>query len=115
MQSKLPLDFSNRGTQKMFCIGLAKLRIRNTQTNLKFDIEAFNPFICKENLSKALMLSREFMNISADDEEIIFHSRKIVLIGKDEPVWKKKNSQDFDVTMGSRNGAEICELIGLFL
>ena len=27
----------------------------------------------------------------------------------------KKNNSEFDVTMGSYNGAEICELVGLFL
>ena len=43
------------------------------------------------------MFAREFINISTDDEAIITHSRKTVLIGKDEAVGKKKNSQDFDV------------------
>ena len=28
---------------------------------------------------------------------------------------KKKNNSEFDVTMGSYDGAELCELVGLFL
>ena len=30
-------------------------------------------------------------------------------------MWIKKNNSEFDVTMGSYDGAEICELVGLFL
>ena len=29
--------------------------------------------------------------------------------------WIKKQNADFDVTMGGYDGAEVCELIGLFL
>jgi hypothetical protein len=43
------------------------------------------------------------------------HARKSLLFHSKEP-WVKKNGQeDFDVTMGSFDGAEICELVGLFL
>ena len=45
----------------------------------------------------------------------IFHCRKSLLYLKDE-AWVKKSSNDcFDVTMGSYDGAEICELIGLLI
>ena len=33
---------------------------------------------------------------------------------KGEP-WNKTNGQLFDVTMGSYDGAEVCELVGLYL
>ena len=29
--------------------------------------------------------------------------------------WIKKNNSSFDVTMGSYDGAEVCELVGLFI
>ena len=29
--------------------------------------------------------------------------------------WKKKSESCFDVTKGSNNGAEVCELIGIFI
>ena len=30
-------------------------------------------------------------------------------------VWVKKDNPGFDVTMGSYDGAELCELVGLYL
>ena len=43
------------------------------------------------------------------------HCRKSLLFDN-ETAWTKKNhSSMFDVTMGSFDGAEVCELIGLFL
>ena len=33
---------------------------------------------------------------------------------EDEP-WIKKQSNNFDVTIGSYDGAEVCELIGIFM
>ena len=30
-------------------------------------------------------------------------------------IWEKKQSPDFDVTMGSYDGAECCEIVGLFI
>ena len=46
---------------------------------------------------------------------IIKHSRKLLLFHLDQS-WKKKDSNNcFDVTMGSFDGAEICELIGIYI
>ena len=42
------------------------------------------------------------------------HCRKSVLFG-DQSTWTKKNGNFFDVAMGSYDGAEICELVGLYL
>ena len=33
----------------------------------------------------------------------------------DGDVWEKKEEPSFDITMGSFDGAETCELVGLFL
>ncbi len=58
------------------------------------------------------------MSISRNDIEIINHARKSLLFsGNDEWVRKKENGASalFDVTMGSFDGAEVCELVGLFL
>ena len=43
------------------------------------------------------------------------HSRKCFLFESSGSIWVKKDNEDFDVTMGSYDGAEICELVGLFL
>ena len=44
----------------------------------------------------------------------IWHSRKSLLFS-DSSTWTKKDGKVFDVTMGSFDGAEICELVGLLL
>ena len=42
------------------------------------------------------------------------HSRKSLLFSNNE-IGVKKDNPDFDVTMGSFNRAEVCELVGLYL
>ena len=49
-----------------------------------------------------------------DEIKIIIHSRKSLLSYKKKP-WIKKDNPNFDVTQGSNDGAEISELVGLFL
>ena len=54
------------------------------------------------------------MVVKSKDRETIFHDRKSLLYNEGEP-WIKKQSNNFDVTMESYRGAEVCELIGLFI
>ena len=65
-------------------------------------------------LSKALDFAKEFSDITDTEIEIIMHARKSLLFSDGE-IWIKKGDELFDVTMGSFDGAEICELVGLFL
>ena len=46
---------------------------------------------------------------------MIFHCRRSLLFHDNEPWIKTDNNGDFDVTMGSYDGAELCELAGLFM
>ena len=46
---------------------------------------------------------------------IINHSRKSLIFHENEPWVKKEGNEDFDVTMGSNDGAEISELVGLLM
>ena len=51
---------------------------------------------------------------SDSDIRIIKHARKSLLFNN-RRAWTKKNSATaFDVTMGSFDGPEVCELVGLF-
>ena len=54
--------------------------------------------------------------LTLDDKIIktLLHARKLILFNKHE-VWVKKENPDFDVTMGSFDGLEVCELVGLYL
>ena len=55
------------------------------------------------------------IDISNENLRIIKHCRKSLLCNKQEP-WEKKNTDSyFDVTMGSYDGAEICESVGIYL
>ena len=75
---------------------------------VQFDIVDFYPSISEELLMKAINYAKGF---SQDDLGIIMHARKSLLFDKGT-AWSKKNSDNtFDVTMGSFDGAEVCEFV----
>ena len=55
-----------------------------------------------------------FISITNKGIEGIFHARKSLLYYNDEP-WVKKGESNFDVSMDAYDGAEVCELIGIFM
>ena len=82
---------------------------------IKFDIVEFYPSISEDLLNKALDFAEKFTSISPEERSTIMHARKSLLLNP-EAAWKKKDQEDlFDVTMGSLDGAEVCEVVGLFL
>ena len=82
---------------------------------IELDIAEFYPTITESILDTAISFARQHTNISNENLRIIKHCRKSLLYKKQEP-WKKKNTDScFDVTMGSYDGAEICELVGIYL
>ena len=58
---------------------------------------------------------RKFTNISTQELQIIMHSKRSLLFENDVAWVKKGDSGEFDVTMGSFDGAETCELVGLYI
>ena len=52
--------------------------------------------------------------ISKEDEEMILQCRKSFLFCDGQP-WTKIGNENFDVPMGSYDGAEVCELVGLYI
>ena len=52
--------------------------------------------------------------IQEADEEMILHCRRSFLFWEKQP-WTKIGPENFDVPMGSYDGAEICELVGLYI
>ena len=80
-----------------------------------FDIVDFYPSISEQLLDRAKSWAKQFTNITDRDVTIIKHTRKSLLFHQNR-AWSKRNSDNtFDVTMGSYDGAEVCELIGLFI
>ena len=81
---------------------------------IAFDIVNFYPSISQDLLDRALEFASAFIDIPAEDREIILHAKQSLLF--DENVaWAKKQSPGFDVTMGFYDGAETCELVGSYL
>ena len=87
---------------------------RQTHKFVQFDIVEFYPSISERLLSDALNFAKRHVDIPSREIEIIQHARKSLLF-QDGDVWIKKNGSLFDVTMGSYDGAEVCDLIGLYL
>ena len=63
--------------------------------------------------ARALNFAAERCTISNDDYKVIMNASKSILFSKGV-AWKK-TSGVFDITMGAYHGAEVCELVGLFL
>ena len=82
---------------------------------IKFDIVDFYPSITEELLDKAVEFAKSVTEIDDSELRIIKHARKSLLFNGNEQWVKKTGDEQFDVTMGSYDGAEVCELVGLYL
>ena len=76
-----------------------------------FDIKDFYPSIKEGLLIKALEFTKQHLTIKSKDWETILQARKSLLYNEGEPWIKKQNN--FGISMGSYNRAEVCELIGI--
>ena len=81
---------------------------------LKFDINNFYPSISEKLLKNALDFAQNFHPIPEQTIKIIFHARRCLLFDSSN-TWVKRDCPNFDVTMGSFDGAEVCELVGLYM
>ena len=86
---------------------------------LKFDVVEFYPSISRKLLNKALNFAKKYANIDSTDKKVINNATKSVLLFNGS-IWAKKNPSTkddalFDIAMGGYHGAEICELVGLYM
>ena len=88
---------------------------RDRCTLIKFDVDNFYPSITLELFNKAIVFAKQHTEIFDWEIEVIMQARKTLLFNNGEPWCKKNNNDDFDVPMGSYDGAEVCELVGAFL
>ena len=82
-------------------------------TFVKFDVEAFYPSISEALLGSALEWAGTMVEITQEEKEVINKTKMSLLFVKGKP-WVKRSSE-WDITMGSFDGAEACELVGLFM
>ena len=91
-----------------------KIKNKKNGSFIQFDICNFYPSISNELLKNALDFAEQYTTISLLDRETIMNARSCLLYNKGKP-WSKKENPDFDVTMGAWDGAECCDLVGLFM
>ena len=82
------------------------IKSKSSSSFIKFDIVDFYPSISKDLLLKAINFDKSVTPIQDKFIETILHSRKNYL---------KKDNPDVDVTIGSYDKAELCELVGLYI
>ena len=88
---------------------------KNNKAFIQIDITDFNPSITEHTLDRALDLAVKHVPVSQYDIRIIKHCRKS-LIFHDSKQWiKKLNNRLFNLTMGSFDCAEVCELVGALI
>ena len=82
---------------------------------LTFDITELYPSITEDLPDKAICWAQTMTTISKEHITTIKHARKFFLFNNGYPWVKRNNNSLFDVTMGCFDGAEICELVGLYI
>ena len=88
---------------------------KKTWKSITLDIAEFCPSISAELLEKSINFARSIIEIEDKIIDIINHARKSLLFHDGKEWVKKEGNPLFDVTMGSYDGAEVCELVGLYL
>ena len=82
---------------------------------IKFDIADFYPSISEDLLSRASSYARTIITIEDKVIDAIKLARKSLLFSNEGTWVKKGENPSFDVTMGSFDGAEIYEIVGIYL
>ena len=119
--SKITLDIRKRTKVNQWKNSLSVIDWFNNIKNkprhsfLIFDIAEFYPSITEELLDKAIAWAQNYVTISEQQIEIIKHARNSLLFSNGKTWIKQQDNPLFDVTMGSNDGAEVCELVGLFI
>ena len=86
---------------------------KHKSTFFQFDIVNFYPSISEKLFEKLIKFAREYIDISKEEEDILRNARKQIIFWNNQ-CWSKTARSQFDVGMGSPDGAEFCELAGLF-
>ena len=88
---------------------------KQAQSFISFDIVDFYPSISEDLLTQALVFASQYDNITDEEKNIIIKAKKSILFDGNTAWCKRETKSLFDVTMGSFDGAETCELVGLYL
>ena len=103
----------NRKRLMMSLVGSKASRASKIVSLFYLILKIFTRQLLRNSCRNASALMRQ-IEITEDDQRIIYHSRKSLLFDKGN-FWIKKGRDLFDVTMRAYDGAEVCELVGIFL
>ena len=91
---------------------------KKTSSFVDFDVENFHLSISVKLLTDSVNYLKSLIDITdIIDEEYstIIYSRKILYFQNSKPWAKKDGNEDFDVSVGCYDGAEIHDLVGSFI
>ena len=79
-----------------------------------FDIDGYYTSITPTLIEKTLDWAMAYVDVTPQQRKIIHQACQSFLYSEGMP-WVKKGEVNFDVGMGAFHGAQVCELVGLFL
>ena len=89
--------------------------LKHKKSFISFDVVDFYPSISKDLLLRALKFASDYINISEQDTDIILHTKKTLVFKDGRPWIKADTNEPWEVAQGSYDGAEACELTGLYI
>ena len=81
---------------------------------IQFDVVDYYASITPTLVKNSIAFAARYVNISASEKATIFQACNSFLFSEGQE-WIKKQGATFDITMGGFHGAEVCDLVGLFL
>ena len=82
---------------------------------IKFDFKKLYSSIKKEHLTKAIKFAEKYTTFNKQEIDTLMHTCQTIIF-YDNRIWTKKtNKNNFNIAMGSFQGAEVCDLIGLHI
>ena len=94
--------------------GLKKIKVKKLYKFINWDIDNYSASITPTLLEQTLDWATEYVDITPHQRKIITQACKSFLHFRGQP-WMKKGDVNFDVGMGAYHGAQLCEIVGLFM
>ena len=92
-----------------------KIQNKSAQTFILFDVANMYGSISEKLLLDAMNWAKNITKITSKEIEIILKAKKSLLYDHNGNPYVKKGRQNFDITMGSWDGAESCNIVSLYL
>ena len=91
-----------------------KLENKSNLRFLQFDVVDFYASITPQLLENSLTFAASYTPINQLTRETVLQATNSFLVSQQQD-WIKNKGGTFDITMGGYHGAEVCDLVGLYL